>query len=159
VTTDNDPDDKGPGIRFPPPLIFLFAIGPGYYIHSRLPLTIGDASAIMFAGWVVVTMALIVILVTARSFRRANTSIEPWHPASSIITSGIYRFSRNPIYLAYCWATIGIGMILNSWWVVASFIPAAILILLFIIKREEVYLEAKFGEQYLRYKSNVRRWL
>jgi protein-S-isoprenylcysteine O-methyltransferase Ste14 len=50
-------------------------------------------------------------------------------------------------------------MILNSWWVVASFIPAAILIQLFIIKREEVYLEAKFGEQYLRYKSNVRRWL
>ena len=103
-------------------------------------------------------MALIVILVAAQSFRRANTSIEPWHPASSIITSGIYRFSRNPIYLAFCWATIGIGMILNSWWVVASFIPAAVLIHLFIIKREEVYLEAKFGEQYLRYKSRVGRW-
>jgi protein-S-isoprenylcysteine O-methyltransferase Ste14 len=75
------------------------------------------------------------------------------------VSSGIFSISRNPIYVALCFANIGIGLILNSWWVLVSFIPAAILVYLITIKSEESYLERKFGDEYLAYKSRVRRWL
>ena len=113
----------------------------------------------MIAGLTMVLIALIVIILTILTLRRANTSLEPWRPTSTIITSGVFSVSRNPIYLAFCWAAIGIGLILNSWWVLLGFIPASGLITVFVIKREEAYLEAKFADEYLRYKSRVRRWL
>jgi protein-S-isoprenylcysteine O-methyltransferase Ste14 len=106
-------------------------------------------------------MALLIIGITAWSFRRVKTHIEPWKPTTTIITTGFFAISRNPIYLAFCVAGIGIGigMILHSWWVVFSCIPAAMLVYYFVIKREEAYLERKFGEAYLQYKARVRRWL
>lgn len=113
----------------------------------------------MIAGLTIVLIALVVIILVIRTFRRANTSVEPWRPTSTIITNGVFSVSRNPIYLAFCWASIGIGLILNSWWVLLSFIPASGLITVFVIKREEAYLEGKFAGEYLRYKSQVRRWL
>ena len=113
----------------------------------------------MIADLTMVLIALVVIILAIRTFRRAKTSVEPWRPTSTIITSGVFSVSRNPIYLAFCWAVIGIGLILNSWWVLLGFIPASGLITVFVIKREEAYLEAKFADEYLRYKSRVRRWL
>ena len=113
----------------------------------------------MIAGLMLVLIALIVIILAILTFRRADTSVEPWRPTSTIITGGVFSVSRNPIYLAFCWAIIGIGLILNSWWVLLSFIPAATVITVFVIKREEAYLQAKFGEEYRRYQSRVRRWL
>ena len=159
MNTNIDQDEKGAGVRFPPPLVFLGAILSGYAIHYLLPLRIGDTVGIIIAGLTMVLIALIVIILTILTLRRANTSLEPWRPTSTIITSGVFSVSRNPIYLAFCWAVIGIGLILNSWWVLLGFIPASGLITVFVIKREEAYLEAKFGEEYLRYKSRVRRWL
>lgn len=152
-------DKKGAGVKFPPPLIFLGAILTGYATHYVLPLNIADASEIIIAGSALVVIALIIIIIAALSFRRVKTHLEPWHPTSTIVSSGVFSISRNPIYVALCFANIGIGLILNSWWVLLSFIPAAILVYLIAIKPEESYLERKFGDEYLAYKSRVRRWL
>jgi protein-S-isoprenylcysteine O-methyltransferase Ste14 len=159
VDTSSDQDQKGADVKFPPPLIFLGAILSGYAMHYIFPLNPGEGIETMIVGLTMVLMALVVIILAIRAFRRANTSLEPWQPTSAIIDSGVFSVSRNPIYLAFCWATIGIGLILNSWWVLLSFIPASGLITVFVIKREERYLEARFGGEYLRYKSRVRRWL
>jgi len=152
-------DKKGAGVKFSPPLIFLGAILSGYAAHYVLPLNISDASEIIIAGSVLVVIALIIIIIVVISFRRVKTHLEPWKPTSTIVSSGIFGISRNPIYVAFCLANIGIGLILNSWWVLLSFIPAAISIYLLAIKLEESYLERKFGNEYLEYKSRVRRWL
>ena len=154
-----DQDQKGANVKIPPPLIFLGAILTGYAMHFILPLKIGDTAGLMIAGLATVLIALIFIILTILSFRRAKTAVEPWRPTSVIITSGVFGVSRNPIYLAFCWAVVGIGLILNSWWVLLSFIPAAVLITIFVINREEAYLESKFADEYLRYKTRVRRWL
>jgi protein-S-isoprenylcysteine O-methyltransferase Ste14 len=92
-------------------------------------------------------------------FNRLKTHIEPWKPTSAIITTGIYGYSRNPIYVAFAVSTIGIGLMANSLWVVMSFLPASMAVYIVAIKKEEVYLEQKFGEEYLNYKNKVRRWL
>jgi protein-S-isoprenylcysteine O-methyltransferase Ste14 len=93
------------------------------------------------------------------AFRRARTTLDPYHPVSSIVTSGIYRFSRNPIYFGFLLMVIGIPLNTGTYW---GIILAPIFILLcnkLVIEREETYLEEKFGKTYTSYMSSVRRWL
>jgi protein-S-isoprenylcysteine O-methyltransferase Ste14 len=152
-------DKKGAGVKFPPALVFLGAILSGYAVHNALPLEIAEANEIVIVGLVLVVIALVIIVIVAISFRRVKTHLEPWKPTSGIVSSGFFSISRNPIYVAFCLANIGTGLILNSWWVLLSFFPAAILVYLIAIRSEERYLEQKFGDEYLAYKSRVRRWL
>jgi len=152
-------DKHGPGLKFPPPLLALAAIGCAWLVDGIKPLPIVEGEALSLAGGLVITMALMIALVALLQFIQAKTKIEPWHPTSAIIHKGVYRFSRNPIYLAFCIATVGAGLVLNSWWVIASVAIVKALLEHLVISREEIYLEKKFGDIYLDYKRRVRRWL
>jgi protein-S-isoprenylcysteine O-methyltransferase Ste14 len=83
----------------------------------------------------------------------------PWKPTKNIITDGIYGWSRNPIYLGFNLLPIGMGIFFDNVWVLLSFVPAAFTLYHVAIKKEEVYLEEKFGDEYLGYKNKVRRWI
>ncbi|MEZ5523519.1 MAG: isoprenylcysteine carboxylmethyltransferase family protein [Pseudomonadales bacterium] len=152
-------DKKGPGVKIPPPLIFLFCLILGYALESALPVNTGPALWGKLVGVFLVTTAAVVLLYLLITYLRAKTSIEPWKPTSHLITSGLYAYSRNPIYTVFCLLNIGVGCYLNSLWITLSFLPAAVLVYYTAIRREEAYLENKFGEQYLSYKRSVRRWL
>jgi protein-S-isoprenylcysteine O-methyltransferase Ste14 len=76
-----------------------------------------------------------------------------------IVRTGPYRFSRNPIYLAFSLLQLGIAIWVNSVWLLATLVGAVALIHSIVIQREEHYLERKFGAGYLDYKASVRRWL
>ena len=102
---------------------------------------------------------MLIALIALAQFIQAKTKIEPWHPTTTIIQKGLYRYSRNPVYLSFCIATVGVGLVLNSWWVVASVMLLKSLLERLVISREEAYLERKFGEHYFEYKQRVRRWL
>ena len=80
-------------------------------------------------------------------------------PTTAIVRSGPYRFSRNPIYLAYSLLLLGIALWVNSVWLLATLGVAVALMHFFVIRREEEYLERRFGLEYLRYKASVRRWV
>ena len=152
-------DKKGPAVKFPPPLIFLSLLITSYGAHQALPLGLGISPQAKFIGVAVALVGMLILLLTLISFLRAKTSIEPWKPTTKIITTGLYAWSRNPIYAAFCLIPIGCGIFINSLWVLLSFIPSALLVYYIAIRKEEVYLEEKFGEEYLRYKRKVRRWL
>ncbi|MDH3218474.1 MAG: isoprenylcysteine carboxylmethyltransferase family protein [Gammaproteobacteria bacterium] len=152
-------DKNGPGLKFPPPLLVLAAVGVAALVDWISPLPISERGAPWVGGAVVIALALLIAVVALAHFIGAKTHVEPWHPTTTVIQSGIYRFSRNPIYLAFCIATVGAGLILNSWWVVASAALLKFLLQVLVIRREEAYLEAKFGASYLQYKRRVRRWL
>jgi len=152
-------DKKGAGVKFPPPLVFLFWIITGYGIQQVWPLKIGSNSSYHLEGWILVMIGIITILTIKRAFTRAGTSIEPWDPTSKIITTGFYAYSRNPIYISLCIVSMGIGILLNNIWVFISIIPSLFIIYFIAIKKEEVYLEEKFGDEYVQYKQKVRRWL
>lgn len=156
---NSEPDKKGAAVKVPPPLILLSVLLLAYALDYVVPFRIAHSSVLEFAGYTLVGISLLIIVITSRSFRLVNTHIEPWKPTTKIITTGFFAISRNPIYLALCVACIGVGMILQSWWVLFSVIPAALLLYHFVIAREEAYLEQKFGEAYLQYKARVRRWL
>jgi protein-S-isoprenylcysteine O-methyltransferase Ste14 len=152
-------DKRGPGLRFPPPLLLLAAVGCTWLVDWIRPLPIVAGDALLMAGIVIIAAALLIALTALLHFFEAKTHVEPWHPTTKIIRGGVYRFSRNPIYLSFCIVAVGTGLVLNSWWVVASVTLLKPLLERLVISREEIYLEKKFGDHYLEYKRKVRRWL
>ena len=154
-----DEDRRGPGVKLPPPLIAMVAIGGGWSADSLLPLPIAAGDELRWGGIVIVALAFLLALAALIQFLIAKTHVEPWRPTSTIIRGGLFRMSRNPIYLAFCIAALGAGLIINSWWGVVAAPLLGCLLQYLVIRREEAYLANKFGDEYLAYKRNTRRWL
>ena len=152
-------DKRGPGLRFPPPLIPVAAVGLGWLLHRWLPLSLGGAGWQLATGIALLGLAFSIALLALLQFLRARTHVEPWHPTRRIIRGGLYARSRNPIYLAFCIATAGAGLWLDNAWVLIATPLVALLLQRLVIRREEAYLEAKFGAEYRDYCDRVRRWL
>jgi len=153
------PDQKGPAVKFPPPLIFLAFLLVGYGLHKISPIGLGMPQWGKLIGSSLVIGSVLILLILLIVYLREKTSIEPWKPASHLITTGLYAYSRNPIYAAFCLLNIGIGCCLNSLWIVFSFLPSALAVYYIVIRKEEAYLTLKFSTQYRSYKNEVRRWL
>ena len=90
---------------------------------------------------------------------RAGTNVLPSKPALTIVTEGPFRFTRNPLYVANVFTYLGLTLISNSVWPLFFFAPMLGVLHWGIVRREERYLENKFGEPYRAYKSRVRRYL
>ena len=156
---DQSTDKKGAAVKIPPPLIVTIVIASGYGLDYVMPLPVSQATELNLAGYAIIGIALSVILAAAWSFFQFKTHIEPWKPTSAIIKIGLFGYSRNPIYLGFCIATIGIGLVLNSWWIIVSVAPLIYLLYFLVIRLEEAYLLRKFGDDYREYQRRVRRWL
>jgi len=119
---------------------------------------LGSLSGFKYIGVVVVMLGICITILARLSFKRAETNVAPWKPTTKIVSTGIFAYTRNPFYVAFCLISIGIGTFFNSIWILLSFIPSAVIIYYTAIKKEEAYLEEKFGEEYVHYKNKVRRW-
>jgi protein-S-isoprenylcysteine O-methyltransferase Ste14 len=159
MNAEAENDEKGAAVKFPPPLIFLFILLVAYGVQYFWPIGIGTSSGIKYIGVAAVMLGICIVILVSRSFKRVETNIEPWKPTTRIITTGIYAYSRNPVYAAFCLVPIGLGILLNSFWILVSFIPSTVLVYYLAITKEESYLEKKFGEEYVQYKNRVKRWL
>ncbi len=157
--TQASQDEKGAAVRFPPPLIFVLLIFIGGGLDYLWPLGMGVPDSFQPVGIAITLFGVAVAILVNAVFKRVGTAIEPWKPTTQLITTGLYRWSRNPIYAGFCLFNIGIGIAVNSLWIVLTAIPGAILVYHIAIKKEESYLEEKFGKEYLDYKRRVRRWL
>ncbi len=157
MKTGIDPDSAQ--VRVPPPLLFLICILLGAALAWFHPIHIVPQKlcwilAILFMGGGIGLMAHCLMV-----FKKAKTNIEPWKPTHRLITSGVYRFSRNPIYLSLVLIGIGVACAANSVWNLLMLVPFIGAIHWAVILREERYLEQKFGKDYLAYKKQVRRWV
>jgi protein-S-isoprenylcysteine O-methyltransferase Ste14 len=142
-----------------PPLVYLCAIILGLLINFLWPIHILSRAASFALGVMVVIGAVVIFTSAVRAFRRAGTPIPGGLPTVTIVRSGPYSFSRNPIYLAFSLIQIGIALLFNSVWIVFTLVPAVAIMAFVVIPREERYLESKFQSDYLSYKGSVRRWL
>jgi protein-S-isoprenylcysteine O-methyltransferase Ste14 len=84
---------------------------------------------------------------------------DPLRPTTAIVTSGPFRFSRNPLYLGLTLVYSGVTLLFDTWWGVLLLVPVMVVMHRGVVLREEQYLEATFGESYRRYLSTVRRYL
>jgi len=89
----------------------------------------------------------------------AGTYVNPSRPTTRLVVTGPYRFSRNPMYLARTFLYLGLGLMVNALAILAALVPLLLVMHYGVIKREECYLEAKFGETYRQYRGRVRRWV
>ena len=158
---NDDPEKDHAGVPLPPPVIFvgIFALalivdwaadGPSFALPF-LPRLIA-AAILLFIG-------LASMIIAGAQFNAQKTNIPPWKPATVLVTTGIYRYSRNPMYLGMAVIYAALSLFADS---VVSLLclPAVLVILFFVaIKREEHYLEVKFGQDYRDYKARARRWL
>ena len=147
------------GVKFPPPLIFLISILIGVGLNRLRPMSFVPASLAMPIGIAFSAAAFILAFLGFRELKRHQTSPRPDHPSSAVVTSGPYRFTRNPLYVSLSLLHLGIGLWTNILWVVLMLIPAWLVVTTQVIAREEAYLERAFGEDYLSYKRTVRRWI
>ncbi len=151
---------SGPGITVPPPVIYLVALLVGIGLQRLWPTARFPVPWSYVAGAVLPLVAIVIMPPVLRRFRRAGTPFFDFRkPASTLITEGPYRFSRNPSYVALTLLYVGLGVILNNAWVLLLVIPVLLVMHFGVVLREERHLEAVFGEDYVRYKSAVRRWL
>jgi protein-S-isoprenylcysteine O-methyltransferase Ste14 len=149
------------GVIAPPPLIFLAFLLAGFGLGRLL----GEPSLGLETDWrrglalVLVVGGLILDGVAAGAFRRLGTPPEPWKPTTALATQGLYRFSRNPIYLGFAVTYAGFAVAMDSPLALAGLLPCLIVVDRFVIAREERYLTARFGADYAAYRHKVRRWL
>ena len=95
----------------------------------------------------------------APELRKKGTTLDVRTPSTALVTAGAYQYSRNPIYLGMALIHLAIGALVDSVWILLAVIPAMLIMTYGVIKREEAYLERLFGEEYLTYKTQVRRWI
>jgi protein-S-isoprenylcysteine O-methyltransferase Ste14 len=151
-------DVANPGL-VRPPLVYLTSLVSGAVIHLAVPLPFLPGTLAVPLGVPLVAVAIALFSYSVAKFRAAGTPVPARKPTTVIVRTGPYRFSRNPIYLAFSVFQLGIAIWANSVWLLATLVGAVTLIHYVVIRREEQYLERKFGAQYLDYKASVRRWL
>jgi protein-S-isoprenylcysteine O-methyltransferase Ste14 len=142
-----------------PPLVYLGSIALGVIFHLVRPVSLLPRSVSPRLGGPAVLLAIGLFLFAVRTFRAAGTPVPGNRPTTTIVRTGPYRFSRNPIYLAFSLLQLGIALWVNSLWLVLTLLAAVAVMSLVVIPREERYLEARFPSEYSPYKASVRRWL
>src|SRR5262249_11208905 len=111
------------------------------------------------AGFATLLAGAAIAIWSRRTMERAGTNVNPSRPATTLVVTGPYGFFRNPIYLSPNVLDGGLALLANALCLMSLLVPLMFLIYLGVIKREERYLEAKFGDAYRQYRVRVRRWL
>lgn len=154
-------EHDGAAVRLPPPLVYLGALVAGGLLHELvrpLPLGLGP---LLRAGLAIGAILLGVGMVSAALglFRRTGQDPKPWKSTPEVISSGVYRFTRNPMYVGMGLLLAGIGVAWANAWLLLLVPPVLAVVHATAVRHEEAYLERKFGESYRAYKRSVRRWL
>lgn len=157
--TENINTQDNAGVTVPPPLLYAGPLVVGLILHRRFPVKFLPRRVALPLGGVCVALAVLLVRSAVPAMRRANTSLNPSSPVTALVTEGAFRLTRNPLYVALTLFYAGVALMVNALWAMLLLPFILIAVRIGVIEREERYLERKFGEQYLRYKARVRRWI
>lgn len=152
-------DALGADVRVLPPLLYAVPLLVLWLVHHVVPLTIPGRPAIMLAGWLLALAGVGTVGWAALTFRRHHTTIVPHHAVSTVVTTGPYRFSRNPMYVGMTVVYVAASLLIASWWPLFALPLVMVAVNRLVIAREETYLRRRFGAAYEDFSSRVRRWL
>jgi len=150
-----------PGVYIPPPLFYVLFFLVAVFIQKRVPI---DDSFFhqrwsRFAGVIFLITALFFLARSLAQFFNSKNTLILIKPASSLQSDGIYGITRNPMYVGLAFVFLGVTFFIGNWWNIILLPILLLIVQEYIIKREEKYLERRFGQAYLDYKMKVRRWL
>lgn|SRR5690625_272215 len=148
-------------LRIPPPLVVLVAALLIWIIARYFPVPLLVIPAISIIAGVIAACGIAVVLLGVAAFRQSQTTLDPLHPedASSLVTRGVYQYTRNPMYLGFALVLLAWALYLSAWLGLLIVGVYVAYMNRFQIKPEEKALESRFGQEFLQYKKAVRRWL
>ncbi len=157
--TDKSKDSPNINKNIHPPFVALFYIVVAMVLQRFVPIPLEVPAAGRYVGLGMTFIGFLLGVGAFIEFRKARTTLDPHGSVRALVTGGIYRFTRNPIYLGFLLMVIGLPLNSGIYWgiVAAPFFGTTMSRL--VIEKEEAYLEKKFKEQYAGYRSRVRRWL
>src|SRR4051812_29927348 len=153
------PVKDNPGLPIPPPLLFVLPILAAIPLERFYPTMLAAGAVRWISGGLFVGLGMALDIAGFVTQRRAGTSPIPIRPTTRIVSDGVYRYTRNPMYVGFALCTLGIAILCDSLWMVAVVPIGLVLTNVLIVTREERYLERKFGDEYREYQRQVRRWL
>jgi len=150
-----------PGVNLMPPTVFFTCLIAGWGLAFLFPhdFTVLAKPLRIILGILIVGAGLVFMTIADGQFKRAGTRVETNQPATILVAQGAFKYSRNPMYVGGSAFFLGIGLAVGSLWMVVAYLPLGIYLALYVIPREEAYMERTFGEAYLNYCRHVRRWL
>ncbi len=148
-----------PGVIALPPLILIAFIGVGVILHNLFPMHFIHGPLRTIVGAIFLVYSVLIMSLAVLQMRKAGTNIDVRKPSMSVVTEGIYRFTRNPMYLSMALLMIAISVLVSNIWILILTLPFIIVMQKGVIEREERYLEGKFGIDYTTYKKRTRRWI
>jgi protein-S-isoprenylcysteine O-methyltransferase Ste14 len=147
-----------PGIKVPPPLIYLLPLVLGLILDRKAHLPFLPSGVVRVVGWPLIGGGVLIGGWWRRTMRDVDAPVRTDRPVPRLTTAGPFGYSRNPAYLGLAMIYAGIAVLRNSLWAIL-FLPLVVYVIpREVIEREERYLERTFGEEYLAYKARVRRW-
>lgn len=149
--------DHGPGVRIPPPVMVAVLLGAAWGAMRLLPLPI--MAPLPGAGWVAIAAGGALAVWTAAVMLLAGTDPRPDKPDAAMVQAGPFRFSRNPIYLGFLVAAVGVALRWGDGWGWIAVVACFLVLDRLVIAKEEAYLRARFGAVYEDYRARVRRWV
>ena len=142
-----------------PPVIFLVFLLVEIALYKWLPVSTVLPSPWNFAGVILIVAGVLIVIGPASSFSRAGTTIKPFQESSALVTTGMYRITRNPMYLGMVTVLTGVAALTGS---SSPFVMPVLFVPVLnsrVIRHEEEMLEERFGEEYRAFKQSVRRWI
>lgn len=146
--------------RIPPPGYYAAGFAAGMLLNTaavQLPIGARPAGAVFGAAVAAAGVAL--ALTGVVNVIRKHTTVVPHHPVASLVTSGGYRVSRNPMYTGLAAVYLGGALIADTWWPIILLPVVLLVVQRIVILPEERYLTGHFGQRYIDYQGRVRRWL
>jgi protein-S-isoprenylcysteine O-methyltransferase Ste14 len=161
LQADDDLEKGGYGEmkKIMPTMYLLIAIVAMAVVHFLVPVIQVISMPWIILGIIPIAGGVALNLIADGAFRRVKTTVKPFQESTTLVTSGTYRISRNPMYLGFALILLGIAIILGSLAPFVILLVFCILIDRVFIRVEERMLEDKFGQAWLEYKARVRRWV
>ena len=127
--------------------------------HRYIPLYQYISEPVAYSGVILVLLGITVAAISAGMFKQADTGLEPFSEATTLVTGGFFRITRNPIYMGLFLMLAGVAVLMGS---IGALLPVPVFVLIIrnnFVLGEERFMESVFGQHYLDYKSKVRRWI
>lgn len=156
------PGKDGAAVRIPPPFLFIASTALAVAIERyavALPFPALHNDLRMALAWGLGAVGAVFLFTSLNLFRLTGQNPEPWKPSPSLIRKGLYKYTRNPMYVGFGIAQLAFGIGQRNLWIILFVVLSGFLVLRLAILPEERYLEEKFGDDYRTYKAEVPRWL
>ncbi|MBS41377.1 MAG: hypothetical protein CMM83_06650 [Rhodospirillales bacterium] len=155
---NSDSDTRSPDIITFPSVIFAVFLIIGLITDRALSDILNISGYPIKFGFSFIILGVILLAWSWLTFATAKTCIDIRKSTKQLVTIGPYKYYRNPMYLAYVLMYLGISIFFGHMATLLLLIPCLFALHYFAIEKEENYLKARFGEQYITYRSRVRRW-